>query len=261
MRSTFLVSLVTVLAATLTSAAPAALPQVESTAPSGSTTTITIDNNFLLKLEEQFRASSAPAAPEITPYGDIFNPDDEDPSQTISDLNAGKCGPVILIYAKGTTQGGNIGQSPGLKFARDLKASISGASVQGVLPYNANVIGYLAGGDGEGATSMANLVIKAAKQCPSSKIVMSGYSQGAQVVHKAIKKLATSYYTRIAAVVTIGDPNRDDALPSALQAKRLTVCNDGDPICDGLPLPIGSHAGVEYEKRVAQMVSYIKARV
>jgi len=94
--------------------------------------------------------------------------------------------------------------------------------VQGVLPYRASVVsapssvcgipadaqklGFLAGGSDEGADSMVALTNRAAMQCPSARIIWGGYSQGAQVTHKAAAKLSTGLYSRIAGIVLFGDP-------------------------------------------------------
>lgn len=53
---------------------------------------------------------------------------------------------------------------------------------------------------------MASLTEKAAAQCPNAMIVWGGYSQGAQVAHKAAKVLSSEYYKRIISVVVFGDP-------------------------------------------------------
>lgn len=80
-------------------------------------------------------------------------------------------------------------------------------------------------------------------------------------MHRAAKILSSSLYEKIAAIVTIGDPFRDDRVVKSLEGKRLTVCNDGDLICEGLPFPWGEHEGSAYVKRVAEMVRFIQARV
>jgi hypothetical protein len=41
--------------------------------------------------------------------------------------------------------------------------------------YAADVAGFLAGGDATGSQTMADLVNQAFTQCPSTKVVMSGY--------------------------------------------------------------------------------------
>ena len=89
------------------------------------------------------------------------------------------CRRVTVIYARGTTQGkisllivgelytntflaGNVGEanSEGPTFFNALASRVGGASnlaIQGVT-YPANVIGFLAGGDAAGATTMFNLI-------------------------------------------------------------------------------------------------------
>jgi predicted esterase len=44
------------------------------------------------------------------------------------------------------------------------------------------------------------------KNCPNTKIVMSGYSQGGQLVHNATKLLPASTMAAVSSVVIFGDP-------------------------------------------------------
>jgi cutinase len=90
------------------------------------------------------------------------------------------CRPITVIYARGTTQGklnlqsgyktytdfnclaGNVGEanSEGPTFFNALASRVGGTSrlaIQGVT-YPANVLGFLAGGDAAGATTMFNLI-------------------------------------------------------------------------------------------------------
>lgn len=52
----------------------------------------------------------------------------------------------------------------------------------------------------------ASLVEQAFTQCPSTKVVMSGYSQGAMLVHNAAKQLSSNITGKVTAAVTFGDP-------------------------------------------------------
>lgn len=52
----------------------------------------------------------------------------------------------------------------------------------------------------------ASLVELAFSQCPDTQVVMSGYSQGAQVVHLAAADLPAATMAKVGAVVTFGDP-------------------------------------------------------
>lgn len=117
----------------------------------------------------------------------------------------GLCRPVTVIFARGTIELGNIGALVGPPFFNALEAAIgaSNLAVQGV-DYPATFLGYLAGGSKAGAKTLAALTEQAAAQCPDTQIVLSGYSQGAQVVHLGAAKLSASTAARVSAVVSTG---------------------------------------------------------
>lgn len=72
------------------------------------------------------------------------------------------CRDITVIYARGTTQAGNVGDvgSEGPTFFNAIASRLGGTSrlaIQGVT-YPASVFGFLAGGDAAGATTMFNLI-------------------------------------------------------------------------------------------------------
>jgi predicted esterase len=69
----------------------------------------------------------------------------------------------------------------------------------------------------------ANLVTKAFSMCPSSKIVMGGYSQGGQLVHKAATLLPASTMKAVSSVVIFGDPGW--SFPYSLIIPTLLIVN------------------------------------
>ncbi|KAF8457000.1 cutinase-domain-containing protein [Terfezia claveryi] len=181
---------------------------------------------------------------------------------TRDDLINGACNGIIIIFARGTGGAGNIGLGLGPSFVAKVEAALPGrVIVQGVLPYTADILGYLQGGSAEGGRSMKALTERAAMQCPNAQIVLSGYSQGAQVTHLAAGLLSPTLFPRIAAIVTFGDPKRDEAFPSTLNSKSLVICNSGDLICDGQPIVKEEHNSRAYEARVPEAVAWIKARI
>ena len=105
---------------------------------------------------------------------------------------------------------------------------------------------------------MAQQVNRAATQCPGSRVFLCGYSQGAQVAHKAAKLIPASQYHIVYGFVFFGDPNKGQSLPGSLNNNILTICNEGDLICDGLPFPIGSH--LLYAVTTPVAAAWIKAR-
>lgn len=68
-------------------------------------------------------------------------------------------------------------------------------------------------------------------------------SQGAQIVHLSTALLGT--FPQISAVVLFGDPDEGKAIscltPAANSADVLTICHDGDLICDGQPIVLPAH--------------------
>lgn len=95
---------------------------------------------------------------------------------TRNDLIDGECKEVTVIFARGTTEAGNVGSIAGPPFfdALDDVLGRGTVAIQGV-DYPADIAGYLAGGSREGARTMAGLVSEAVTKCPDTKIVISGY--------------------------------------------------------------------------------------
>lgn len=52
----------------------------------------------------------------------------------------------------------------------------------------------------------ASLVEQAFSQCPDTKVVMGGYSQGGQITHNAAAVLSAETMGNVSAVVIFGDP-------------------------------------------------------
>lgn len=156
---------------------------------------------------------------------------------TSNDLTDSECGDVTLIFARGTDEPGNVGSLVGPEFYAALESALGSTTsiFQGVNDYDASVTEYLEGGSTTGASDMsvflglpcwyfnedgrltkicnrASLVTQAFSQCPDTQVVMSGYSQGAQVTHLAAADLPAATMEKVSAVVTFGDPGKQLAL-------------------------------------------------
>ena len=68
-------------------------------------------------------------------------------------------------------------------FPQSKLGGANGVAYQGV-PYPASWAGNANGG-GTGGQQMVDLARQALNQCPTTKVILSGYSQGASVVHRA----------------------------------------------------------------------------
>lgn len=105
--------------------------------------------------------------------------------------NGTACADLTLIFARGTFEPPDVGIFVGPGLISAVKAAIAPATfiAQGV-SYPADVPGFFAGGDANGSRLTAQLVDQARTACPETKIVLSGYSQGAQLVHKGAAQLS-----------------------------------------------------------------------
>ncbi|KAK2067245.1 hypothetical protein P8C59_001001 [Phyllachora maydis] len=157
-------------------------------------------------------------------------------SDTQNQFSSGGCKPMVIVFARGTTESGNVGTIVGPPVFQAVAAKVPGGAakmaVQGV-EYAADIPGFLAGGDKTGSKNMADLVAKATAQCADSgsQIVMMGYSQGCQLVHNAAKSLPAATMAKVGAAVCFGDPNNGTAVQGVPAAKTLIVCHDNDNIC------------------------------
>lgn len=74
---------------------------------------------------------------------------------TRQDLDDGKCSDLLVIFARGTDEPGNVGALVGPPFFKALEGALGSytLAVQGV-EYEATVADYLEGGDPEGSQEM-----------------------------------------------------------------------------------------------------------
>ncbi|PMD18217.1 carbohydrate esterase family 5 protein [Hyaloscypha hepaticicola] len=139
-------------------------------------------------------------------------------STTENGLTAGTgCKAITVVFARGTTEQGNVGTLTGPQFFAAL-ANVVGTNniaVQGV-DYPASVQGFLAGGDANGSTLMAQLWWSV---------------DTAELVHNAAKMLNASTAAAVSSVVIFGDPNNGTSVAGISAAKTLVICHTGDNIC------------------------------
>lgn len=147
------------------------------------------------------------------------------------------CRPISVIYARGTSQAGNVGEATaiGPVLFNSIATRVGGVdklAVQGV-NYSADIIGFLQGGNPQGTTAMLNVITSTASRCPLTKIVLAGYSQGGQVVYNTAQKLSPALGARISAVVTFGSPRLGQPLGTIDPSRTWGICHTGDNICEG----------------------------
>ncbi|TKX23536.1 cutinase-like protein 6 [Elsinoe australis] len=148
----------------------------------------------------------------------------------------GACQPVTFIFARGSTEVGNMGSVIGPPVGNGLKRRFRTA-VQGV-DYRAGLDTNALpdGADPAGIRDMKSKISEAARKCPQTKIVVGGYSQGAAATHQAVEELDAATRNRIVGAVTFGDTrNTQDRgrIPNYPPAQTKIFCNAGDLVCRG----------------------------
>ena len=109
-------------------------------------------------------------------------------SNVVENIKRAACAPYTLIFARGTTEIGTLGETVGPALDLGLNIAAPGQwSIQGV-NYQATVDGDNCLGL-PGGSMAAQLLEQVASSCPSTKIIMSGYSEGAMVAHNVRSKM------------------------------------------------------------------------
>ncbi|MCJ1458959.1 hypothetical protein MMC28_009336 [Mycoblastus sanguinarius] len=202
-----------------------------------------------------FLASASLAAPQTSspPIGGSGSSTENDVT------NDAPCKALTVIFARGTSEPGNVGTVAGPPFFEALQSAVGAnmVALQGV-NYSASWDGAFEGGDPTGSSTMASLVGQAIKQCPDTKVVLSGYSQGAQLVHNSAKQLSSALTADISSVIVFGDPDNGQAVGSIPTSKVDSFCASGDTVCDGAGIGAGiTSAHLTYGQDADQAAAFV----
>jgi cutinase len=156
--------------------------------------------------------------------------------------SADPCADVSIVFARGTHQEpglGNVGQS----FVDLLTADLAGRSVE------VYAVNYPANDDyhqsaPSGADDASAHIQSTVASCPSTKIVLGGYSQGATVINLASTQMPAPVAQHVAAIAYFGEPTSGfssalwgggplPALSPLYGGKLISQCAPEDPICTG----------------------------
>lgn len=161
---------------------------------------------------------------------------------TATVANAADCNDVEVVFARGTGEDPGIGRV-GNAFVNDLSGLIGYRSL-GVYAVNYPAsYDFLAVADG--ANDASGHIQWVANNCPNTRIVLGGYSQGAAVVDVVTSipipgigftnPLPPAAADHIAAVAVFGNPSAKVGLPLTVSPvvgnRSIDICNPGDPIC------------------------------
>jgi cutinase len=185
------------------------------------------------------------------------------------------CPDIEVVFARGTAEPAGIGRV-GQSFTDALSTQVGGRTV------GSYAVNYPAGYDflttADGAADATNHISSMALSCPSTKIVLGGYSQGAAVMDMlagvpplgnkigeigSAPPLSPTAAVTVAAVAAFGNPATKFGNPLSsvgmFADRAIDLCKDGDPICSDGRNPL-AHRG--YEDAMAQQgASFAAGRV
>ncbi len=195
---------------------------------------------------------------------------------TVPVAAAQPCPDVEVVFARGTSEPPGVGRV-GQALADALAPQLGG---QTVATYGIN---YPASYDflntAAGATDATNRIAVMAQQCPNTRIVLGGYSQGAAVVDMlagvpplgnkvgdigSAPPLPGGLNGNVAAVAVFGNPATKFGNPvsaaGSFAGKAIDLCADGDPICSDGRNPF-AHTHYESSPFVGQAAGFAAGRI
>ncbi len=156
--------------------------------------------------------------------------------------SADDCPDIEVVFARGTNDApglGNVGDA----FVSALRDKVGGRSVGAyAVNYPAN-FDFLAAADG--ANDASAHIQYMINNCPNTRLVLGGYSQGAAVIDviSAVpmpvlgfnNPLPANVPDHVAAIAAFGNPSAKLGLPLTVSpvygGRAIDLCNANDPIC------------------------------
>jgi cutinase len=170
-----------------------------------------------------FAASAAVLAPAVT-------------------ASADDCPDIGVVFARGTNDAPGLGNVGGA-FVDSLRSKVGGRSVGAYAVVYPATFDFLAAA--AGANDASAHIQDMVNNCPDSRLVLGGYSQGAAVIDviSAVPVPAIGFSNplppnipdHVAAIAVFGNPSAKLGLPLTVSpvwgGRSIDLCNAGDPIC------------------------------
>ena len=153
------------------------------------------------------------------------------------------CPSVEVVFARGTNDTPGLGRV-GNAFVSSLNNRVSGSVGSYAVNYPAS---YDFGKAADGANDASGHIMYMVENCPGTRLVLGGYSQGAAVIDVVAAApvpgfgftapLPPEAADHIAGIAVFGNPSAKFGQPltnsPTYGARTIDLCTDGDPICSG----------------------------
>ena len=182
---------------------------------------------------------------------------------------AAPCPDVEVVFARGTTEPPGVG-GIGQAFVDSLRSQLGGRSV-GVYavnyPASRDFVNSTPAGRDDASTHIQSL----AANCPNTRMVLGGYSQGAAVIDLATTAMPPQVADHVAAAAVFGGPRStfaDTLSPGPLPAtgplyaaKTIDLCVPNDPICFEGGWDMRAHGAYVQSGMVNQAAAFAASRL
>ncbi len=159
--------------------------------------------------------------------------------------SAGPCSDVEVVFARGTNELPGVG-GVGQAFVDSLRSQAAGRSV-GVYAVNYPASSDFVRGTFAGAGDAGAHVQSTLANCPNTRMVLGGYSQGAGVIDITTDQLPPQVADHVAAVAVFGNPastfmrtlwsGQPPTISPLYQPKTIDLCVPNDPVCSEGSVP------------------------
>ena len=181
---------------------------------------------------------------------------------------ADPCPDVEIVFARGTTEPPGVG-GVGQAFVDSLRSQLGDRSV------GLYAVDYPASRDFDsstpaGANDASGHIQSMAVNCPSTRMVLGGYSQGAAVIDISTTAMPPQVADHVAAAALFGGPKSafsDTLSPGPLPtigplyaAKTIDLCVPNDPICSN-GVDMGAHVAYVQTGMVNQAAGFAASRL
>lgn len=164
------------------------------------------------------------------------------PGGSLGVASAADCPDIEVVFARGTDESPGLGRI-GNAFVNSLRNKVGGRSV------GAYAVNYPASYDflaaANGANDASAHIQWMVNNCPATRLVLGGYSQGAAVIDviAAVPFPAVGFNSplppnvpeHVAAVAVFGNPSAKLGLPLTASpvygSRAIDLCNANDPVC------------------------------
>jgi len=176
--------------------------------------------------------SAAVLAPVVSPM----------PIGDLTTARADGCPDIEVTFARGTGEDPGVGRV-GQAFIDSLRGKVGGRSVGAYGVNYPATYDFLAAADG--ANDASAHIQFMVDNCPDTRLVLGGYSQGAAVIDviSAVPFPAVGFNNplppnvpdHVAGIAVFGNPSAKLGLPLTMSpvwgGRSIDLCNGGDPIC------------------------------